>query len=159
MIEPPHVVTSTPVHAAVIPLVILRADMPKHFGPAIAEIMAELPRQEIAPARPVFAHHLRMPPGQFDFEVGVPVAGPVVEARRVESRDFPPRTVARTIYRGDYSGLHGARGAFNDWLAEQGHAYAPDLFEKYLTDPGATPDSRPGELAHPARPAARLIRP
>ena len=140
MIEPPQIAERAAGHAAVIALVIPRGEMPRHFGPAVAEIMAELARQGIAPAGPVVAHHLRMPPGQFDFEVGVPVARPVTAAGRVAPRDTPSRTVARTVYHGDYPGLFGAWGAFMEWIAANGHTPAADLFETYLTDPSAVSD-------------------
>jgi len=135
MIDPPVIAERAALHAAVIALVIPRGDMPKHFGAAVAEIHAELARQGIAAAGPVFAHHLRMPPGMFDLEISVPVARPVTAAGRVESRDEPARAVAQTTYHGDYPGLFAAWSAFGDWIATNGHVPASDLFETYLSDP------------------------
>ena len=140
MIEPPQIAQRAAGHAAAIALDIPRGEMHRHFGPAVAEIMAELARQVITPAGPVVAHYLRMPPGQFDFEVGVPVAQPVTAAGRVAPRDMPSRTVARTVYHGDYPGLLGAWGEFMGWIAANGHTPAADLLETYLTDPSAVPD-------------------
>lgn len=151
MIDPPVITERAAMHAAVIALVIPRGDMGKHFGPAVAEIMAELARQGIAPAGSVFAHHRRVPPGQFDFEVGVPVAFPVAASGRVGPREHPAISVARTVYHGDYPGLHAAWGAFSDWIAANGHATASDLYETYLSNPAL--------ITNPAYDATRLERP
>ncbi len=151
MIEPPSITLRPGSHAAVVPLVISRDAMPRYFGAAITEIMAVLTAQGIEPAGPVVAHHLRPTPTMFDFEVAVPVGRPVTAAGRVEPRDWPPRTVAATVYRGPYDGLHGAWGLFMAWLAANGHRPAPDLYETYLTDPNVVSD--------PAEYRTRLERP
>ncbi len=135
MIDPPVIVDTVATDAAVIALVIPRSAMPAHFGAAIGEIMVELGRQGIAATGPVVAHHLRMPPGMFDFEIAIPVARPIMRAGRVEPRHFASRTVARTVHHGDYPDLHGAWTTFAVWLEAHGHAVATDLFETYLTGP------------------------
>ena len=140
MIDAPRVVAVASRPAAVIPFVIPRAEMPKVMGPAIQELLATLASQGIAPAGPVFAHHLRMPQGMFDFEVGVPVSSPVAAAGRVQPGELPSATVARTIYRGPYEGLPSAWGEFMAWIESEGHSPAPDLWEVYLTNPESTPD-------------------
>lgn len=66
------------------------------FGPAIGELMAALAAQNLAPAGPVFAHHLKMPPDIFDFELGVPVGAPIAATRGVRPRQRPAMKVART---------------------------------------------------------------
>ena len=70
------------------------------MGPAIAEVMAAVVAQGLAPAGPVFSHHLRMDPDTFDFEVGVPVKAPVSATGRVNASQLPAATVARTVYHG-----------------------------------------------------------
>src|SRR5690606_22822209 len=85
---------------AVIRLRIPRAQMPQVFGPANEEIFSTLGAQGITPTGPVFAHHFRMEPGIFDFEVGVPVSKPVAAAGRVEPGQRPQVRVAQTVYQG-----------------------------------------------------------
>ena len=91
-------------------------------------------------AGPVFSYHLRMDPGIFDFEIGVPVTKPVAPVGRVQPGQLPATKVARTIYRGPYEGLGAAWGEFGAWIKAQGHKPAPDLWECYVVGPEASPD-------------------
>ncbi len=143
MIDPPSIAQRPASAAAVVPLVIPRAEMARHFGPAVAELMAVLRAQDVALGGPVVAHHLRMTPDAFDLEVGVAVAAAVAPSGRVVPRDWPERTVATTIHHGPYEELHAAWAALMGWLAEHGHRPAPDLYETYLTDPAGVTD--PGQ--------------
>lgn len=140
MIEPPKIVHTSRETAAVILITTPRSDMPKVFGPAVQELMGTLAAQGIAPAGAVFAHHLRMTPETFEFELGVPVTGAVTPAGRVRPGELPAATVARTVYHGGYEGLPGAWGEFMEWIATAGHKAAPDLWESYVTGPHSGPD-------------------
>ena len=73
MIDNPEIVQTTAHQAAVIRLTIPRSEMMKAFGPAVQELMSTLADQGVKPVGAVFAHHLRMPPDMFDFELGVEV--------------------------------------------------------------------------------------
>ena len=84
--------------------------MMKVFGPAVGELMAALAAQGVEPIGAVFAHHLTMSPGIFDFELGVTVTAPVTAAGRVKPGQLPAAKVARTIYSGPYEGLPSALG-------------------------------------------------
>jgi hypothetical protein len=70
MIDTPHIVRASVVQAAVIHLTIPRAGIQAVMGPGLGELMAVLGRQGNPPAGPWFAHHLRMDPATFDFEIG-----------------------------------------------------------------------------------------
>jgi effector-binding domain-containing protein len=140
MIDTPQVTRTAARPAAVIHLTIPRGEMMSAFGPAVQELMSALAEQGVAPAGPVFAHHLRMEPGTFDFELGVPVAGPVAEAGRVKAGELPAATVARTVFHGDYASLPGAWGEFDAWIRANGHTPAADLWEVYATNPDSDPD-------------------
>jgi len=110
------------------------------MGPAIVEVMETLAAQGVAPAGPIFSHHLRMDPDVFDFEVGVPVMKAVSATGRVVASELPAATVARTVYHGDYEGLGSAWGEFGEWIAAEGHKPAEDLWESYVTGPESDPD-------------------
>lgn len=140
MIDTPQIVQTTARTTAFIHLTVTLEEMMQVFGPTIGELMAELAAQGIAPAGPVFAHHLRGPTDTFDFELSVPVATPVAAAGRVQPGEWPAMRVAQTIHHGPYEGLPEAWGEFMDWIAAHGHTPAEDLFEAYLTDPGSHPD-------------------
>jgi effector-binding domain-containing protein len=114
--------------------------MMKAFGPAVQELMATLADQGVKPVGAVFAHHLRMPPDMFDFELGVEVAAPVKAAGRVKPGQLPAAKVARTVYHGPYDGLPGAWGEFVTWMKANDHEQAEDLWEVYSVGPQSSPN-------------------
>ena len=151
MIDPPQIVQTTTQLTAFIHLTLSREEMPKVFGACVGELLAAIQAQAIAPAGPVFTHHLRGPTDTFDFELCVPVATPVAAAGRVQPGTWPAMRVARTIYHGPYEGLPEAWGDFMDWMETQGLQQAEDLWECYVTGPHSEPD--------PARWRTELNRP
>ncbi len=89
---------------------------------------------------PIYSHHFRMSPDIFDFEIGVPVAGPIATVGRVHAGELPAATVARTVHRGPYEGLGAAWGELDAWIAANGHTPAPNLWEFYVTGPESSAD-------------------
>ena len=140
MLDTPHLTRLDPCQTAVIHLTIPRADIRQVMGPGIAELMATLAAQGIKPAGPLFSHHLAMHPDTFDFEIGVPVAGPVTPAGRVMPGALPGGPVARAILHGNYEGLAGGWGEFLAWIGSNGGQAAPYLWEVYLKGPESDPD-------------------
>jgi effector-binding domain-containing protein len=125
MIETPQIIQTQAQAAAVIRLTVPRSEMMKVFGPAVGA---------------VFAHHLKMSPDTFDFELGVRVASPVTATGRVKPGELPAAKVARTIYHGPYDGLPSAWGEFDKWMRANGHEQAGSLWELYSVGPQSTPD-------------------
>ena len=123
MLDQARIVQTEAQSAAVIRITVPREDIKKVMEPGIAELLATLATQGIAPSGPLFSHHLRIDPATFDFELGVPVGSPVAAAGRVKAGSLPAATVARTVYRGPYEGLGGAWGEFCTWIAEIGRAH------------------------------------
>jgi effector-binding domain-containing protein len=140
MLDTPQIAQTTKQLTAVIRLTIPRAEIRNVMGPGIAELMATVVAQGIAPAGPWFTHHLRMDPATFDFEIGVPVTAPVAASGRVKAGQLPATTVARTVHHGPYEGLGGAWGELDAWIAANGHTPGPDLWECYVVGPEANPD-------------------
>jgi effector-binding domain-containing protein len=140
MLDKPQITKTAAQLTAIIRLTIPRAEIRNVMGPAIAEVMAAVAAQGMAPAGPVFSHHLTMSPDIFDFEIGVPVTAPISAVGRVQAGRLPATTVARTSYHGPYEGLGSAWGEFIDWITAEGHTPAPDLWECYLTGPESNPD-------------------
>jgi effector-binding domain-containing protein len=138
--SPPHITRVDAQPAAVIRLTIPRAEMRTVMGPAIAELMAAVRLQGVGPTGPMFSHHFAMHPDTFDFEIGVPVSGPVTPAGRVQPGSLPAGRVARAVLVGDYSGLPGGWSGFLDWVRAHRFAAAPDLWEVYLKGPESDPD-------------------
>jgi effector-binding domain-containing protein len=140
MIETPQITRTSEQHTACIHLTIPREEMMHLFGPAIEELVAELTAQGIPPQGSAFAHHLKMTPGIFDFEVGFTTAKPVKPSGRMKPGAWPAQKVAQTVYHGPYVGLPGAWGEFTDWMEANKLAQAEDLWEHYVTGPHSSPD-------------------
>jgi effector-binding domain-containing protein len=140
MIDTPQITQTATQLTAIIRLTIPRAEIRNVMGPGMGELMATVAAQGIAPAGPLFSHHLRMVPDIFDFEIGVPVAEPVSPAGRVQPGRLPATQVARTVYHGPYEGLGAAWGEFDAWIAANGHTPCPDLWECYAAGPESSPD-------------------
>lgn len=140
MIDAPRITRTDAQQTAVIHVTIAREEIRNVMGPGISELISTVADQGGTPAGPWFTHHLRMEPGIFDFEIGVPVAAPVAASGRVEPSEWPAMRVARTVYHGDYEGLGAAWGEFDDWIEAEGLTPAPDLWERYLAGPESNPD-------------------
>jgi len=140
MLTAPQIIQTEVQHAAVIHLTIPRHEMMRVFGPAVGELMAALADQEVQPDGAVFAHHLKMSPSTFDFELGVKVSAPVKAIGRVRPSHLPAARVARTVYSGPYEGLPAAWGEFNKWMSTNRYEQGENLWELYLVGPQSTPD-------------------
>jgi effector-binding domain-containing protein len=140
MLATPQIITTEAQEAAVIRLIIPRNEMMKAFGPAVGELMTALAAQGVQPVGAVFAHHLRMSPDTFDFELGVKVSASVKPAGRVKPGFLPAAKVARTVYSGPYEGLSSAWGEFNQWLKANDHEQAENLWEVYSVGPQSSSD-------------------
>lgn len=153
MIDKPKIVQTQARHTAFIRLTIPHAEMQSAMGPAMAEVMTVIAAQDVIAAGPVFAHHLRMDPDVFDFEVGVPVAVPIFQAGRVIPSQLPTETVAQTVYHGAYEGLPSAWSEFMEWITSEGHDPKPNLWECYVvtTDTNSDPMTWRTELNRPIR--------
>jgi effector-binding domain-containing protein len=140
MLDTPRIITTDVQDAAVIRLTIPRSEMMTAFGSAVGELMAALAAQGVEPVGAVFAHHLKMSPDTFDFELGVAVSAPVKAAGRMKPGQLPAAKVARTVYSGPYEGLFAAWGEFNKWMRANGHEQAENLWEVYSVGPQSSPD-------------------
>lgn len=140
MISTPEILQSEAEVAAVIHIKTPRSEMAKVFGPAVGELMAVLAEQGVEPAGAVFAHHVKMSPDFFEFELGVRITAPFVATGRVQLGHLPAARVAHTIYSGPYEGLSSAWGKFDTWITSNGHQKAADLWEIYTIGPHSTPD-------------------
>ncbi len=140
MIATPQILQTKAQAAAVIRLEVPRSEMMRAFGPAVGELMTVLANQGVEPIGAVFAHHLKMSPDTFDFELGVEVAVPVKVSGRVERGELPGAKVAHTVYSGPYEGLPSAWGEFSKWIRANNHEAAETLWELYTIGPHSTPD-------------------
>ena len=140
MLATPQIIETNVQEAAIIRLTVPRSEMREVFGPAVGELMAALAAQGVEPVGAVFAHHLKMSPNTFDFELGVKVSAPVKTTGRVKPGRLPAVKVARTVYGGPYEGLPSAWGEFNKWMKANGHEQAENLWEVYSVGPQSSSD-------------------
>lgn len=140
MLDTPHILHTQAVPAAVIRLTIPREQIRHMMGPAVQELMSTVAAQGIAPAGPMFSHHFRHDPEMFDFEVGVPIATPVVAAGRVVPGELPARRVVRALYQGGYEGLGEAWGELGTRIESQGLQAGNEFWERYLSGPESGDD-------------------
>ncbi len=140
MLSPITVVQTETQAAAVIQITIPREKIQEVMGPAISEVIETVAAQGIGPIGPVFSHHFEMTPGMFNFEVGVPVSSPLKPTGRVKAGVLPGAKVVRTVYTGPYEKLGEAWDEFLDQAEAAGHRTAPNLWERYLTNPQENPD-------------------
>jgi effector-binding domain-containing protein len=141
MIDTPHILTHEERPIAIIPITCPRELIQHVMGPGIQELMATIAAQGISPVGSWFAHHLRMDPKEFDFEISVPVSKPVTAAGRVKPSIWPTMKVARTVYQGGYEGLGDAWREFDTWIKEQKLKPCADLWECYVKGPESGLDS------------------
>jgi hypothetical protein len=89
MLSAPHIINTDLQEAAVIRLTIQRSKMRELFGAAVGKLMTAPAAQGVEPVGAVFAHHLKMSPDIFDFELGVKISAPVTAAGRVKPGQLP----------------------------------------------------------------------
>ena len=135
MIDTPEFLQTSPQLTAVIRMTIPREEMRTVMGPALRELHAAAKA-----TGPWFARHFKMEPKIFDFEVGIPVEGPVKPSGRVVSSELPSMSVARAVLRGSYEQLASAWPELDAWIVAQGRTPGPWLIETYVVGPGTNPD-------------------
>lgn len=140
MLETPELIDVPQQHTAVIRLHIPFDECQEHFGPAVGELFAELERQGIAPAGPLFDHHFSAPDTHFDFEIGVPVSKPVVPNGRVIPSERPAFRAVKAVLVGGYENLPEAWPELMQWIAEQGLQAATDFWQVFAKGPDSDPD-------------------
>lgn len=141
MVQAPlQLVDSDEAWTAVIHLTVPRNEIEMVMGPAIHEVVSVLARQGVTPCGPLFSWHRRRPSDTFDFEVGFPVSQMITASGRVTMSTLPAARVARSVYRGDYSGLGDGWGALIAAVTEAGLPMQGGLWERYLSGPESAAD-------------------
>ncbi|MFO0628931.1 MAG: GyrI-like domain-containing protein [Polyangiales bacterium] len=151
MIDAPEIVQTEARPAATVRITVSRREVGQVMDAAIQEVLRALASQHVPPAGPLFAHHARIEPEVFVFDVGFPVRAAITPVGRVENTTVPAARAARTVYTGPYEGLGAAWGEFLQWIRAQGLTPGPNAWEVYAYGPERTQD--------PARYRTELVRP
>lgn len=140
MIDIPEITETQPQSAVVIHVSVPRHEIRSVMPVAIREVLDTLSTQGLAPAGPLFDHHLITSEQTFDFEVGFPIASPVKPTGRVKNGELPGGLIARAIMRGDYKGLSVAWAEFHAWMKREGHISRGDFWQIFTAGPESSPD-------------------
>jgi effector-binding domain-containing protein len=140
MIGTPEITETRPRAAAVIHVTVPRDEIRTVMPVAIREILATLSGQGIAPAGPLFDHHLKTSEQAFDFEVGFPIVAPMQPTGRVKNGELPGGRIARAVMSGDYEGLANAWAEFREWMKREGHVSRGDFWQIFTAGPESSPD-------------------
>lgn len=108
--------------------------------PNVADRIADLGG---TPAGAPYARYHEFGPERADVEMGIPVAIPVPNLRRlaqcepgeVGSSELPGGGAALIIHRGSYRGLAATYDRLKEWMATHGHETGPAPWEVYTDDP------------------------
>ncbi len=151
MLSKPEITRIPRQPAAVIRLTIPRSEIRSVMGPGLRELHEVVEGQGIQITGPRYTHHFSQDPSRFDFEIGVPLAAPVLPTGRVQAGEISASRVLRTVYTGPYEKLGWAWGEFDRLAEEAGHATAGDLWEVYVSGPesGGDPEAYCTELYRP----------
>jgi effector-binding domain-containing protein len=90
---------------------------------------------------PPFTRYLRVGPEGIDMEVGFPTATLIPRNGEVTPAELPEVEAAVATHVGGYDGLPAAYGEIEQWIRARGRVPDTAMWEVYLTDPGADPDT------------------
>lgn len=132
MIAPPQIVLSPPRAVAVVPLRLHVAEIATQLDDAFRALHDTLAAQGVAPAGAPYTYHRGVHDDVADFDVGIPVAAPIVAAGRVVPATLRGARVAVATWRGPLDELGAAWESLGAWLALRGHVAAEDCWESYV---------------------------
>jgi effector-binding domain-containing protein len=128
------------------PAAALHAEVPMDeiravFDRGFSEVMRVTRAQGVAITGPPFGFYPRMPTDTVEVAVGFPVSTAVAPDGDVSPFELPGGRVVTGTHVGPYETLQATYRELTEWAAAQGHALAGHMWESYLTDPRAEPDS------------------
>jgi len=135
------------------------SDLPGFLSGAFGELFGRLELLGVPPAGHPFVIYHAFGPVDIDAEVCVPTAAAVSATGRIQSRELPAMTVARTLHVGPYEELGAAYRALTEWINHHGLESAGPVQERYLNGPGdrVTPAEYRTEIEIPIVPTAVAI--
>lgn len=115
-------------------------DLPQFFGRALHQAMEALQAQGRHPTGPPIALYHGKPNGSADIEAGFPVEAPITPSAGVTPGHLPGGRVVEAVHVGSYDTMERTYDQVMAWMAEHRLTPADEMWEVYLTDPGAQPD-------------------
>jgi effector-binding domain-containing protein len=125
---------------AFVPISVARNQIQTVMMPGLSEIRNALSQQGISPAGPWLTHHHYLKPGEFNFDICIPVTKAINPQGRVRAGILETRKVARTIHRGGFEDLGQSWSALMAWVSAERLAPCIDFFECYAKGPETSPE-------------------
>lgn len=127
------------------PTAVVREQVPmtaltQFFDRAFAAVMHTLAAQGVEPAGPPFGLYHGTPGETVDVEAGFPVKGSIEPDETVIPSVLPGGRAVEAVHIGPYDSLPDTYVEAQRRLSAEGLQPAGDMWECYLTDPGAEPD-------------------
>jgi len=117
------------------------AELVGFFDEGLSAVMSAIQGQGATPTGPPFARYFGIPEQIADLELGFPVAQPIAPAGEVVPGKLPAGMVYQAVHLGPYDSLGQAYQAILERMAADGVTPGEQMWETYLTDPSAEPDS------------------
>ncbi len=137
---------------------VLVADLPEAVGDRTAVLSDFLRSRGIRPTGPPFVRYHTFGETETDFELGVPIAEPVVGEGRVAGGELPAGLVATTWHVGPHDRLGEAYRRIGAWLRGHGRVARSPAWEVYpWLDIGGSQE--PSSAPDPAGWRTQLVQP
>lgn len=127
--------------AAVVGAAVPQDELRLLFDRAFHEVIRVAGEQGRTITGPPFGFYPRLPTDTVEVAAGFPVSAPVTPDGDVTPMELPGGPVITGIHVGPYDGLAATYQELTQWAAAEGLAVADHVWESYLTDPSAEPDS------------------
>jgi effector-binding domain-containing protein len=111
------------------------------FNTAVPKVAEHVARMGGALAGPPYTLYREWGASGGDIEVGFPTTAPIPHDGEVVPAELPEVQAAVATYVGPYEGLGEAYEELQRWIRSHGHEPDKAMWEVYLTDPGADPDT------------------
>lgn len=121
-------------------------ELSEKLGALYGEIMGEMEKQKLAQSGPVVALYDNVEYGQdgsmkFWFKAGIPVDNAGKNSGRVMYWESAAGNAVKCNYYGDYSNTGECHDAIDKYISEHSKTINGPVWEVYVTDPGAEPDT------------------
>lgn len=136
-----RVETITPQDTAAIRAEVPMPELPSVFDRGVHEVMRAVQAQGLAMVGPPFGFYPRAPAETVEVVVGVPVSAPATPEGDVIPFELPGGRVVEGVHVGPYDALASTYDELVGWAEAKGLNLAGHMWESYLTDPSAEPDS------------------
>jgi effector-binding domain-containing protein len=111
------------------------------FNAVLPKVAERVARVGGAIAGPPYMMYRDWGPAGGDVEVGFPTGARIPDDGDVIAAELPEADAAVAVHEGSYDRLPEAYAELERWIRSHGHEPSEEMWELYLTDPGADPET------------------